>query len=60
MMNLLVLTVSFTLAILLSGVIFTVAMFALMGNGRVIKWLMEYYMKQIEKSMKYFEDVNEG
>lgn len=60
MMNLLVLTVSFTLAILLAGVISTVALFALMGNGKFVKWLMGFYMKQIEKSMKYFEVIDES
>ena len=50
------LTVSITVAILLAGVISTVIMFKLMGNEKVVKWLMNYYMKQFENSFKAIEN----
>ncbi len=49
MMNLIIMTISFTVAILLAGVIATAALLALMGNTKVIKWFTNYYMKQLEK-----------
>lgn len=61
MMNFAVLTISFTVAILLAGVISTVAMFALMGSQKCVEWLTKFYMKMLEKSMKNleksFEDI---
>ena len=57
MMNFMVLTVSFTVAMLLAGVIMTVAVFALMCNGKAMMWLMKVYMKALEKSMKNLDDV---
>lgn len=59
MMNFMVLTVSFTVAMLLASTIMTVAMFALMCNGKVMTYLMKVYMKAMEKSMKNFEDTFE-
>lgn len=56
MMNFIMLTVSFTVAILLSGVISTVVMFKLMGNPKVVKWFMNYYMNLIEKSVEGLDE----
>lgn len=56
MMGFVLLTLSFTVAILLAGVISTVVLFKLMGNEKILKWLMEFYMKQIERSVKAFDD----
>lgn len=56
MMMFILLTVSFTVAILLAGAISTVIMFKLMGNAKFIKWFMNYYMKVIEKSVEDLED----
>ena len=56
MMNFIMLTVSFTVAILLAGVISTVVMFKLMGNAKFVKWFMNYYMSIIEKSVENLED----
>ena len=58
MMGFLLLTASFTLAILLSGVITTVVMIKLMGNAKFVKWLTGFYMKQIEQTTKAFEDID--
>lgn len=59
MMNFIMLTVAFTVAILLSGVISTVVLVALMGNEKFVKWLMKYYMKQFEKSLKALENYDQ-
>lgn len=59
-MNVLVLIVCLTVAILLAGIISTVAIFALMSNEKFVKWLMGFYMKQIEKSVKYFDVIDES
>ena len=56
MMNFVVLTLSFTVAMLLASVIATVGLFALMGNGKIMAWLTKKYMKILEKSVKNFED----
>lgn len=56
MMGFVLLTLSFTVAILLAGVISTVVLFKLMGNEKFLKWLMEFYMKQIERSVKAFDN----
>lgn len=55
MMNFLVLTLSLTVAMVLASVILTAAMFMLASNAKVMTWLMNYYMKMLEKSMKNFE-----
>lgn len=60
MMGFLMLTVSLTLAMLLAGVIMTVAMFALMSNAKAMTWLTKFYMKQIEKSVKNIEEYYES
>lgn len=60
MMNFIMMTVSFTVAILLAGVLSTVIMFKLMGNAKFVKWLMNYYMKVIEKSVEDLDDYYKG
>lgn len=60
MMDFIMMTVSFTVAILLAGVLSTVIMFKLMGNAKFVKWLMNYYMKVIEKSVEDLEDYYKG
>lgn len=49
------LTLSFTVAILLAGGISTVVLVKLMGNPKFVKWLMGYYMKQIECMTEEFD-----
>lgn len=56
MMEFVVLTLSFTVAMVLASVLMTVALFALMCNAKVMTWLMKVYMNAIEKSMKNFDD----
>ena len=62
MMGFVWLTLSFTVAILLAGVISTVVLFKLMGNKKFVKWLMGFYMKQIENMIdddKFDGDLKE-
>lgn len=54
-MGFVLLTLSFTVAILLSGVISTVVLIKLMGNKKFVKWLMGFYMKQIENMVEDFD-----
>lgn len=56
MMDFVVLTASFTVALVLGSIIMTVLMFVLMCNEKVMSWLLKVYMKSMEKSMKNFED----
>lgn len=56
MMGFVMLTLSFTVAILLSGVISTVVLFKLMGNKKFVKWLMGFYMKQFENMYDDFDN----
>lgn len=56
MMDFVVLTASFTVALVLGSIIMTVLMFVLMCNDKVMPWLLKVYMKSMEKSMKNFED----
>lgn len=56
MMNFMMLTVSFTVAMVLASVLMTVVVFALMCNAKVMTWLMKVYMKALEKSMNNFEE----
>ena len=58
MMGFIMLTLSLTLAILLAGVISTVVLIKLMGNAKFVKWLMGYYMKQIDHTVKVFENMD--
>lgn len=55
MMGFVLLTLSFTVAILLAGVISTVVLIKLMGNKKFVKWLMGFYMKQIENMVEDFD-----
>lgn len=50
------LTLSFTVAILLASGISTVVIFKLMGNKKFVKWFMGFYMKMIENSLEQFAD----
>ena len=60
MMGFMMLTLSFTIVILLAGVISTVVLIKLMGNKKFVKWLMGFYMKQIENMCNNFdEDLKE-
>lgn len=54
-MGFVLLTLSFTVAILLAGVISTVVLIKLMGNKKFVKWLMGFYMKQIENMVEDFD-----
>lgn len=56
MMNFIMLTVSFTAAILLAGAVSTVVMFKLMTNAKFVKWFMNYYMNIIEKTVEDLDD----
>lgn len=56
MMNFVVLTISLTVAMLLASVIATVALFALMGNAKVMTWITKKYVRMLEKTIKNFED----
>lgn len=49
-------TISFMVAFILASVLLTVAVFALMTNAKVMRWLANYYMKVMEKTFKNFED----
>ena len=64
MTDFLMMTMSFVVAMLVTGVIGTVAAFALMSNTKVMNWLTKYYMNQIEKTVDnfngYFDDVHES
>ena len=51
-----ILTVSFTIAMLLAGVIATFAIFWLASQPKFMKWFLNYYMKSIEKQSKVFFD----
>ena len=53
--NLFVLTVAFTVAILLAGVISTVVIFAVMSNPKAVKWFTGWYINQMEKAYENFE-----
>ena len=55
-MGFVLLTISFTVAILLASVIATVISFKLLGNDRFMKWFAGYYMKMAKKYMKTFEE----
>lgn len=59
MMDFVMMTASFTVAMVLGSVIMTGLTFVLMCNGKVMTWLLKVYMKSMEKSMKNFEDVFE-
>ena len=56
MMGFVLLTLAFTLAILLAGIISTIILIKLMGNQKFINWLMNHYMVMIEKSFNSFDD----
>lgn len=51
MMDFVILTLSFTIGMLLASVISVVVMFQLMGNAKVMKWCTNYYVKMFEKSL---------
>lgn len=57
MTTFIMMTLSFTAAILLAGIISTVAIFAAMGNAKFIKWLTNYYMKQMMNTIDSFDKL---
>lgn len=60
MMDFIIMTLSFMVALMLSSTILTVIMFKLAGNAKVIKWLTNYYMKQMTTIFKNFDDMDLG
>ena len=56
MLTIFVVVVTIALGIVLASIITTALMFVLMGNPKVIDWTMNYYMKVLDKTAKYFED----
>lgn len=59
MMNFIILTLSITVAMVLSFTILTAGFFVLMGNRKVNRWLTRYYTKQIDTTCDYFtEDLD--
>lgn len=60
MTTFIIMTLSFTVAILLAGVISTVVLFAAMGNAKFIKWLTNYYMKQMMKTIDSFDELEKS
>jgi hypothetical protein len=60
MTTFIMMTLSFTVAILLAGVISTVVIFAAMGNAKFIKWLTNYYMKQMMKTIDSFDKLDKS
>ena len=57
MMVFIMLTLSFTVAILLATVVSTIAMFAIMQSPKAMKWLSNYYIKQMNKIGEAFENM---
>ena len=57
MTTFIIMTLSFTVAILLAGVISTVVIFAAMSNAKFLKWLTNYYMKQMMKTIDNFGEL---
>jgi hypothetical protein len=53
-------TLSLTVAIILASIILTVASFAAMGNAKFMKWLTNYYMKQMMRTLDNFEKLEES
>ena len=60
MTTFIIMTLSFTVEILLAGVISTVVLFAAMGNAKFIKWLTNYYMKQMMKTIDSFDELEKS
>lgn len=60
MATFIIMTLSFTVAILLAGIISTVVIFAAMGNAKFIKWLTNYYMKQMMNTLDSFDKLEES
>lgn len=56
MMNFIILTLSITVAMVLSFTILTAGFFVLMGNRKFSRWLTRYYMKQIDTTCDYFTE----
>lgn len=59
MMEFILMTLSFTVAIILAGVICTVAVFAAMKSPKVIGWYMNYVQKITGTIVDNFEFVEE-
>ena len=50
------LTISFTVSMVLASIITPVIMIKLMGNPKVMNWIMNYYIKTMDKVIKHFEE----
>lgn len=58
MMVFIMLTLSFTVAMLLAAGISTIAMFAIMQSPKAMTWLSNYYIKQMNKIGEAFENMD--
>ena len=57
MMNFMMITFGVAVGVLVSMVISTILMFAVMSSPKVMGWLMKHYMKMLNKSFENFEKV---
>ena len=57
MMAFIILTLSFTVAILLAGVISTIVLCAIMQNQKAMNWIANWYIKQMSKTCKTLENI---
>lgn len=55
MMEFIMMTISFTVAILAASVISTVVLFKLMRNAKFATWFTNYYITMIQKFTENFE-----
>ena len=60
MMNLITLTVAFTVALVLASVLCFAMSIAVMTNAKAMQWFMKRYMAAIEKSIGNLDDYMKG
>lgn len=60
MMNLIMLTVAFTIGLVLASAVYFVIIIALMTNAKAMNWFIKRYMAAIEKSVENFENSMKG
>lgn len=57
MMTFIILTLSFTAAILLAGVVSMIAIFAIMQSPKALNWIGNCYVKQVCKTVESFDNI---
>ena len=59
MLNFIIMTISFTVALLLASTVSMVVMFKLLNSEKVVKWYFKWFMKYMKNMENLVDEIEE-